>query len=143
MKQKCLSSEFIEHAVGLSLLLYPFFSILWTTRRHSLYILFIEKHNFLTPSNDAVFDLPGKIGCGQFLFSGKYKSNFRVLFEIFLSTPQSIVSRTLIIEALLLKTMFKLPNIGDVHEVIINGSIVKNNSEPIVTLSKTKKTSAA
>ena len=48
-----------------------------------------------------------------------------------------------IIEALLLKTMFKLPNMGDVHEVIINGSIVKNNSEPIVTLSKTKKTSAA
>ena len=46
MKQKCLSSEFIEHAVGFSLLLYPFFSILWTTRRHSLYILFIEKHNF-------------------------------------------------------------------------------------------------
>ena len=39
--------------------------------------------------------------------------------------------------------IIKLPNISDVHEVIINGSIVKNNSEPIVTLSKTKKTSAA
>jgi len=48
-----------------------------------------------------------------------------------------------IIEALLLKTMFKLPTIGDVSEVIINGSIVKNNGDPIITLSKTKKTSAA
>ena len=48
-----------------------------------------------------------------------------------------------IIEALLLKTMFKLPAIADVHEVIVNESVVKNNSEPIVTYTKNKKTSAA
>jgi ATP-dependent Clp protease ATP-binding subunit ClpX len=48
-----------------------------------------------------------------------------------------------IIEALLLKTMFKLPTMNDVSEVNINGSVVKNNSEPIITHSKRKKTSAA
>ena len=48
-----------------------------------------------------------------------------------------------IIEALLLKTMFKLPAMNDVSEVNINGSAVKNNSEPIITHSKRKKTSAA
>ena len=48
-----------------------------------------------------------------------------------------------IIEALLLKTMFKLPGISDVHEVIITESVVKNNREPIITHTKNKKTSAA
>jgi len=48
-----------------------------------------------------------------------------------------------IIEALLLKTMFKLPTMDDVEEVIINQSVVKNNSEPLIIYSKTKKTSAA
>jgi len=48
-----------------------------------------------------------------------------------------------IIEALLLKTMFKLPSITDVDEVIVNGSVVKNNTQPIITHTKTKKTSAA
>ena len=48
-----------------------------------------------------------------------------------------------IIEALLLKTMFKLPAMNDVSEVNINGSVVKNNSQPIITHSKRKKTSAA
>ncbi len=48
-----------------------------------------------------------------------------------------------IIEALLLKTMFKLPAMEGVDEVIINQSVVKNNSEPIITHSKNKKTSAA
>ena len=48
-----------------------------------------------------------------------------------------------IIESLLLKTMFKLPAMNDVSEVNINGSVVKNNSEPIITHSKRKKTSAA
>ena len=48
-----------------------------------------------------------------------------------------------ILEALLLKTMFKLPAMDDIQEVIVNESIVKNNSEPIITHSKTKKTSAA
>ena len=48
-----------------------------------------------------------------------------------------------IIEALLLKTMFKLPAMDDVHEVIVNETAVKNNSEPIITHSKTRKTSAA
>ena len=44
---------------------------------------------------------------------------------------------------LLLKTMFKLPTIEDVEEVIVNQSVVKNNSEPIIIHSKTKKTTAA
>ena len=48
-----------------------------------------------------------------------------------------------IIEALLLKTMFKLPALSDVNEVVINATVVKNNSEPIITYSKNKKTSAA
>jgi ATP-dependent Clp protease ATP-binding subunit ClpX len=48
-----------------------------------------------------------------------------------------------IIEALLLKTMFKLPSITDVEEVIINASVVKNNTQPIITHTKTKKTTAA
>jgi len=48
-----------------------------------------------------------------------------------------------ILEALLLKTMFKLPAMDDKHEVIVSGSVVKNNNEPIITHSKSKKTSAA
>ena len=48
-----------------------------------------------------------------------------------------------IIEALLLKTMFKLPAMDDVEEVILNKAVVQNSSDPIIILSKTKKTSAA
>jgi len=48
-----------------------------------------------------------------------------------------------IIEALLLKTMFKLPAMNDINEVIVNASVVKNNSEPIITHTKSKKISAA
>jgi len=48
-----------------------------------------------------------------------------------------------IIEALLLKTMFKLPTMEDVEEVVINQSVVKHNSEPLIIHSKTKKTTAA
>ena len=48
-----------------------------------------------------------------------------------------------IIEAILLKTMFKLPTMEDIEEVVINGAVVKNNSEPIIMRSKSKKTSAA
>jgi len=48
-----------------------------------------------------------------------------------------------IIEALLLKTMFRLPTMDDVEEVIVNQSVVKNNGEPLIIHSKTKKTSAA
>ena len=48
-----------------------------------------------------------------------------------------------IIESLLLKTMFKLPSMSDVDEVVINQSVVKNGSEPLITHSKTKKISAA
>jgi len=48
-----------------------------------------------------------------------------------------------IIESLLLKTMFKLPAMSDVSEVTLNASVVKNNSEPIITHTKNKKTSAA
>ena len=48
-----------------------------------------------------------------------------------------------ILESLLLKTMFKLPTMVDVEEVIINGTVVRNTQEPIFIHSKTKKTSAA
>jgi ATP-dependent Clp protease ATP-binding subunit ClpX len=48
-----------------------------------------------------------------------------------------------IIEALLLKTMFKLPAMNNIDEVIVNSAVVKKNSEPIITHSKDKKTSAA
>jgi len=48
-----------------------------------------------------------------------------------------------IIEALLLKTMFKLPAMDDIEEVLVNESVVKNNSEPLIIHSKSKKTSAA
>jgi len=48
-----------------------------------------------------------------------------------------------IIEALLLKTMFKLPTMENVNEVILDKSVVRNNSEPLITYSKSKKTSAA
>ena len=48
-----------------------------------------------------------------------------------------------IIEALLLKTMFKLPTMENVEEVIIDQSMVKNSSEPLIIHNKNKKTSAA
>ena len=48
-----------------------------------------------------------------------------------------------IIEALLLKTMFKLPTMENVEEIIIDQTVVKNNTEPLIIHAKTKKTSAA
>jgi len=48
-----------------------------------------------------------------------------------------------IIESLLLKTMFKLPQMTNVVEVIVNHSVVKNNSEPLFIHSKNKKASVA
>ena len=48
-----------------------------------------------------------------------------------------------IIEALLLKTMFKLPTMETAQEVIVDQSVVKNNNEPLVIHNKNKKTSAA
>ena len=48
-----------------------------------------------------------------------------------------------IIESLLLKTMFKLPTMEDVEQVIVDQSAVKNNSEPLIIHAKSKTTSAA
>ena len=48
-----------------------------------------------------------------------------------------------IIEYLLLKTMFKLPTMKDVVQVIVDQSVVKNNSEPHIIYAKSKTTSAA
>ena len=48
-----------------------------------------------------------------------------------------------IIEYLLLKTMFKLPTMEDVVQVIVDQTVVKNNSEPLIIHSKSKTTSAA
>ena len=48
-----------------------------------------------------------------------------------------------IIESLLLKTMFKLPTMTDVEEVVVDQSVVKNNTEPLIIHTKNKKTTAA
>ena len=52
-----------------------------------------------------------------------------------------------ILEAILLQTMYELPNLEDVSEVIIDESVVKGRSEPKLVRSKnkksTEKTSAA
>ena len=48
-----------------------------------------------------------------------------------------------IIESLLLKTMFKLPTMEDVVQVIVDQSVVKNNSEPLIIHAKSKTASAA
>ena len=48
-----------------------------------------------------------------------------------------------IIESLLLKTMFNLPTMEGVEEVIVDQKVVKNNTEPLIIHSKDKKTSAA
>jgi len=48
-----------------------------------------------------------------------------------------------IIEFILLKTMFKLPMMNDIEEVIVNEAVLKSGSEPMLIHSKTKKTAAA
>tara|TARA_Y100000590_G_scaffold436289_1_gene556689 strand:+ start:648 stop:1898 length:1251 start_codon:yes stop_codon:yes gene_type:complete len=48
-----------------------------------------------------------------------------------------------IIEALLLKTMFKLPTMESVGEIIVDQAVVKNSSEPKIVHVKNKKTTAA
>ena len=48
-----------------------------------------------------------------------------------------------IIEALLLKTMFELPTMENVEEVIVDQSAVKNNSKPLIIHGKDKKTFVA
>jgi ATP-dependent protease Clp ATPase subunit len=39
--------------------------------------------------------------------------------------------------------MFKLPALEDAEEVIVDKSVVKNNKEPLIIYTKTKKTTAA
>ena len=48
-----------------------------------------------------------------------------------------------IIEALLLKTMFELPTMENVEEVIVDQSSVQNNSKPLIIHGKDKKTFVA
>jgi len=48
-----------------------------------------------------------------------------------------------IIEFLLLNTMFKLPTMEDVEQVIVDRSVVKDNSEPLIIHTKSKTTTAA
>ena len=48
-----------------------------------------------------------------------------------------------IIESLLLKTMFKLPTMTNVEEIVVDKATVKGTSEPLVIYSKNKKTTAA
>jgi len=48
-----------------------------------------------------------------------------------------------ILESMLLKTMFSLPDMEGVESVTIDGRVAKGKSEPIITYSKTKSTSVA
>ncbi len=48
-----------------------------------------------------------------------------------------------ILESLLLKTMFSLPDMENVESVTVDKSVVKGKSEPIITYSKAKSTSVA
>jgi len=48
-----------------------------------------------------------------------------------------------ILESMLLKTMFSLPDMEDVESVTIDRTVAKGKSEPIITYSKTKSTSVA
>jgi len=48
-----------------------------------------------------------------------------------------------ILESMLLKTMFSLPDMKGVESVTIDRAVAKGKSEPIITYSKTKSTSAA
>jgi len=48
-----------------------------------------------------------------------------------------------ILESMLLKTMFSLPDMEDVESVTIDRMVAKGKSEPIITYSKTKSTSVA
>ena len=48
-----------------------------------------------------------------------------------------------ILENILLKTMFELPDLQDVIKVTVDKSSVKGNSEPIVTYGKKQSTSVA
>ena len=48
-----------------------------------------------------------------------------------------------IIESLLLKTMFKLPTMNSVDEVVVDQSVVKGDAEPLIIHSSKKKSTAA
>ena len=48
-----------------------------------------------------------------------------------------------ILESILLKTMFSLPDMEDVESVTVDRTVAKGKSEPIITYSKTKSTSVA
>ena len=48
-----------------------------------------------------------------------------------------------ILESILLKTMFSLPDMENVESVTVDKSVVKGKSEPIITYSKAKSTSVA
>jgi len=48
-----------------------------------------------------------------------------------------------ILESILLKTMFSLPDLENAESVIIDKTVAKGKSEPIVTYSKAKSTSVA
>ena len=48
-----------------------------------------------------------------------------------------------ILESILLKTMFELPDMENVESVVIDKSVVKGKTEPIISYSKNKSTSAA
>ena len=49
----------------------------------------------------------------------------------------------LILESILLKTMFALPDMENIESVTVDKSVAKGKSEPIITYSKGKSTSVA
>ena len=48
-----------------------------------------------------------------------------------------------ILESILLKTMFSLPEMTNVDSVMVDKKVVKGKSEPVLTYSKDKSTSVA
>ena len=48
-----------------------------------------------------------------------------------------------ILESILLKTMFSLPDMENVESVVIDKNVARGKSEPIITYSKNKTTSVA
>ena len=48
-----------------------------------------------------------------------------------------------ILESILLKTMFTLPDMENVESVTVDKTVVKGKTEPIITYSKSKSTSVA
>ena len=114
----------------------PVLATLEDLDKHSLVKILKEPKNSLLKQYEKLFDFDNV----QLIFKDD------AISEI---TKKAINKKTgarglrSIIEYLLLKTMFKLPTMEDVVQVIVDQSVVKNNSEPHIIYAKSKTTSAA